>query len=320
MCRAAWRPDSAATSAVSAACTRLPAANTPASDVESVVSTAGPRVPGSMASPASRASSWSGIQSPVKTTTSHGTNRAAPVRASATSTPSSRSRPAIRRTVLQVHTGTRPRAGWPPRARCRPGRPARWSCTRPRCSAAPPPGSGRPARPAPTPGRRPTGARRPRPPRAGSAGASRPRRSDSRADSGPCRRRPREPARYPGRPAPSPRCSAFRSQGPAAASGSGDPAARRAARRGPRGPASGGGWPARRAGRRGCGARRAGPARSRRPGRPRPAWAARRPRPRPMPGRAAGAAGRCTPSPPAGARAARRAALAGPARSSPSRR
>jgi len=57
MCRAACRPDSAAMSAVSAACTRLPAANTPAADVSSVVSTAGPRMPGSIARPASRASS-----------------------------------------------------------------------------------------------------------------------------------------------------------------------------------------------------------------------------------------------------------------------
>ena len=40
MCRAAWRPASAATSAVSAACTRLPAANTPGADVRSAVSTA----------------------------------------------------------------------------------------------------------------------------------------------------------------------------------------------------------------------------------------------------------------------------------------
>ena len=44
--RAACRPDSAATSAVSAACTRLPAANTPGADVARPVSTAGPRVPG----------------------------------------------------------------------------------------------------------------------------------------------------------------------------------------------------------------------------------------------------------------------------------
>ena len=68
-----------------------------------------------MASPASRASSWSGIQSPVKTTISHGTNRAAPVRTSATSTPSSRPRPAIRRTALEVHTGTRQRTAAPNR-------------------------------------------------------------------------------------------------------------------------------------------------------------------------------------------------------------
>jgi len=115
MCRAACRPDSAATSAVSAACTRLPAANTPGADVSSRVSTTGPRVPGSMASPASRASSWSGIQSPVKTTTSHGTKRAAPVRTSVTSTPASRPRPATRRTAVDVHTGTRQRSAAPSR-------------------------------------------------------------------------------------------------------------------------------------------------------------------------------------------------------------
>jgi len=115
MDRAACRPDSAATSAVSAACTRLPAANTPAADVSSVVSTAGPRVPGSMARPASRASSWSGIQSPVNTTVSHGTNRASPVRTSATSTPSSRPRPVTRCTRADVHTGTRQRSAAPSR-------------------------------------------------------------------------------------------------------------------------------------------------------------------------------------------------------------
>jgi hypothetical protein len=120
MCRAACRPDSAAMSAVSAACTRFPAANTPASDVSSVVSTAGPSVPGSMARPASRASSWSGIQSPLNTTVSHGTNRSAPVRTSATDTPASRSqpatrRPATRRTAVDVHTGTRHRSAAPAR-------------------------------------------------------------------------------------------------------------------------------------------------------------------------------------------------------------
>ena len=51
ICRAACRPDSAATSAVSAAWTRLPAANTPGADVAMVVSIAGPRVPASSASP-----------------------------------------------------------------------------------------------------------------------------------------------------------------------------------------------------------------------------------------------------------------------------
>ena len=150
----------------------------------------------------------------------------------------------------------------------------------------------------------PTGARCARPRPAGSAAASRPRGSGSRAGWAPCRRRPREPARCPGRPVPSPPCPAYRSPGPAAASGSAGPAARPAARRDRHRPASGGGRPARRASRRGCGARTAGPARGRRPGWPRPARAARRPRPSPTPAGTAGAAGRCTPSPPASARAA----------------
>ena len=113
MCRAACRPDSAAISAVSAACTRLPAANTLRADVSRLVSTAGPRVPGSIVIPAARASSWSGIQSPVNTSVSHSTRRAAPVRTSATSTAVSRSRPSTRRSTVDVHTGTRQRASAP---------------------------------------------------------------------------------------------------------------------------------------------------------------------------------------------------------------
>ena len=100
-------------SAVSAACTRFPAANTPGADVASAVSTAGPRVPGSSSSPARRASSWSGIQSPVNTSVSHGTNRAVPPRI--TSTPASRPWPTIRDTVPPVHTGIRQRAAAPSR-------------------------------------------------------------------------------------------------------------------------------------------------------------------------------------------------------------
>ena len=72
---AAWRPLSAATSAVSAPWRRLPAANTPGREVRSAASTDGPRVPGSIASPAVTASSWSGIQSAVNTTVSHATRR-----------------------------------------------------------------------------------------------------------------------------------------------------------------------------------------------------------------------------------------------------
>ena len=59
-------PSSAATSAVSTGCNRFPTANTPGVLVRSAVSTSGPRVAGSMSRPAARASSWSGIQSPVK--------------------------------------------------------------------------------------------------------------------------------------------------------------------------------------------------------------------------------------------------------------
>ena len=51
---------SAATSAVSAPCSRLPAAKTPRAEVRSARSTRGARVAGSIASPPRRASSWSG--------------------------------------------------------------------------------------------------------------------------------------------------------------------------------------------------------------------------------------------------------------------
>ena len=68
---ATWRPSSAAPSAVSTGCSRLPTANTPGLLVRRPASTTGPRVAGSIASPPVRASSWSGIQSPVNTTVSH---------------------------------------------------------------------------------------------------------------------------------------------------------------------------------------------------------------------------------------------------------
>ena len=66
---------------------------------------AGPFVPGSIDSRARRASSLSGMKSPVKTTTSTATVRSAssgPRR----STPSRRSRPVTPVTVVRVHTGT----------------------------------------------------------------------------------------------------------------------------------------------------------------------------------------------------------------------
>jgi hypothetical protein len=109
--RAACRPDRAATSAVSAACTRLPAANTPSAEVASAVSTAGPLVPGSMDSPAVRARVQSGIQSAEKTRISHGTKRAVPPCVPASSTPLSRpSVPATRRTSVDVQTSRRQRS------------------------------------------------------------------------------------------------------------------------------------------------------------------------------------------------------------------
>ena len=71
-----------------------------------------------MASPARRASSWSGIQSPVNTTVSHGTNRAAPgpqVRQVHRRPTRARAAPATRRTAVDVHTGTRQRSAAPSR-------------------------------------------------------------------------------------------------------------------------------------------------------------------------------------------------------------
>ena len=115
---AACRPDSAATSAVSAACTRLPAANTPGADVAMVVSIAGPSVPASSAMPAVRASTWSGIQSPVNTSHSQATVRGGPAGRSAghASTAASRpSAPVTRVTAVDVQTGTRQRSAAPSR-------------------------------------------------------------------------------------------------------------------------------------------------------------------------------------------------------------
>ena len=68
--RPVWRPPSAQESAVSAGWMRLPVANTPWTVVCIAASTSGPRVPGSSSQPAITASSWSGIQSAVKTTMS----------------------------------------------------------------------------------------------------------------------------------------------------------------------------------------------------------------------------------------------------------
>jgi len=116
ICLAAWRPDSAATSAVSAAWIRFPAAKTPGTDVARPVSTAGPRVPESSGRPADRASSWSGIQSPVNTSQSHATVRDRPPSPSATSTEASRPpAPVTRVTADDVQTGTPQRSAAPSR-------------------------------------------------------------------------------------------------------------------------------------------------------------------------------------------------------------
>ena len=81
--------------------------------------------------------------------------------------------PPWRRVMMRPARAAPPRAGWPPRGDAGPA--GQLGGRAPSAMlAAPPPGSGRPGRPAPIPGRRPTGARRPRPPRAGSAAASRP--------------------------------------------------------------------------------------------------------------------------------------------------
>ncbi len=68
-------------------------------------SQAGPFVPGSMERWARRASSLSGMKSPVKTTTSTATVRSAPS-GPRTSTPSTRSRPVTPVTAVRVQTGT----------------------------------------------------------------------------------------------------------------------------------------------------------------------------------------------------------------------
>ena len=112
---AAWRPLSAAMSAISAPCSRLPAANTPRREVRRAASTNGPRVPGSIARPAITASSWSGIQSAVKTTVSHVTVRARPLSTSVSSTASTRGRPWMALTFVLVHSGVRQRTAAPAR-------------------------------------------------------------------------------------------------------------------------------------------------------------------------------------------------------------
>ena len=66
---------------------------------------AGPLVPGSRSMPALRASSWSGIQSPVNTTVSQSMMRRRPVSRFSTSTPCRAGLPMIRTTRVRVATG-----------------------------------------------------------------------------------------------------------------------------------------------------------------------------------------------------------------------
>ena len=101
------RPSSAATSAVSTGCGRLPMANTPGRLVRRAVSTSGPSVPRSMSSPAARASSWSGIQSPVSTTVSQATSSRLRCRGARVSTARTRGLPMMRHAAGAVCTGRR---------------------------------------------------------------------------------------------------------------------------------------------------------------------------------------------------------------------
>ena len=113
---ATCRPSRAAMSAVSTGWIRLPIAKTPGLLVRNAVSTTGPRVLGSMSNPAERASSWSGIQSPVSTRVSHSMMRRSPVSRFSISTACSAGLPMIRVTRVRVATST-PRMRRPAR-RC----------------------------------------------------------------------------------------------------------------------------------------------------------------------------------------------------------
>ena len=110
---ATWRPSNAAPSAVSTGCSRLPTANTPGLLVRRPASTTGPRVAGSIARPPVRASSWSGIQSPVNTTVSQSTITLEPVSMFSTTAARTRSLPSMPTMRLRVNTG--------PLIRSRPG-------------------------------------------------------------------------------------------------------------------------------------------------------------------------------------------------------
>ena len=116
---ATCRPSRAQTSAVSAGCMRFPAREHASPSRRSAGSTSRPGVPRSSSQPAITASSWSGIQSAVKTTRSHSTVLVSPESISVNSTDSTRSDPWIALTLVRDQTGAR-ESGRP----LRRGRPA----------------------------------------------------------------------------------------------------------------------------------------------------------------------------------------------------
>ena len=116
MCRAAWRPVSAATSAVSAACTRLPAANTPGSRRAQRGVHRRPAGAGVHSRPGQPGQLVVGDPVPGEHHRSHGTTATAPVRRSRSShARSAVPGPTIPADRRRVHTGTRQRTAAPSR-------------------------------------------------------------------------------------------------------------------------------------------------------------------------------------------------------------
>ncbi len=113
--RATRRPLSAAASAGSAPCSTLPAANSPGMLVLPSASVDGPMVPRSSSAPPSTASSWSGIQSALSTSTSQLIISTSPVARSLTSTARNRSSPWMALSDVKVSS----------RVRCSSAAPAR---------------------------------------------------------------------------------------------------------------------------------------------------------------------------------------------------